>query len=239
MNVLEIQKLINKIGDIDVKLNEKKTECSLRGENIVNLNNRYFVLIKNEFTEKLNIQLSLKGDVKLLLGFLDDISTHLQNLNINYHSFRIKLTHVTENKQLSSVYKNICQLISIKINVLESIKNDLNPIIKNFDYKLETDFIQNLSETKTRNELQEIELNLKGLPKLNITERFKLVKLLKIDEVFEVLEIDKKAKSKLLALTMGISLDNARHLLSNSYKITSDSQNKSLENYLDKENINI
>jgi len=240
MNVLEIQKFINQIGDIDVKINEQKLESLLDGVNVIDISQSSLEYLKDEFNKKLFNQIHQKSDVELLQGFLDSISFHIDNLKLNYHSNRIKMTNSkSENCQLSILYKNLCQLIIIKIDVLEAIQNELIPIIKNFNYRLETDFIQSNSQTFSNKELDDVELELSSLPKLNISERYKLLKLLNIIDVFDSLDLPTKTKFKLLALTMGISLDNARHLLSGSYKFTSDSYNKSLEAFLKKENIEL
>ena len=237
MNVLEIQKLINQIGDVDVKINEQKFESLLDGVNVKDINQSSLEYLKDEFKKKLINQINQKSDVELLQGFLDSVSFHVENLKLNYHTNRIKMINSkSENHQLSKLYKNLCQLIIIKIDVLETIQNELIPIINNYNYRLETDFIQNQNQSIEK-PFENEELNLKYLPKLNLNERYKLLNLLKINVVFENLEMDKKAKAKLLALTMGISLDNARHLLAGTNKHTSESENKSLEKFLLKENI--
>lgn len=239
MNVIEIQDLLKKIGAIEIRYNEDIEECLVDGENINLINKNKFKVIRDEYQQKLNIQLNQKSDTNLLVGFLDDISKLVQILYSNYHSCRIKLTEskfTSKNLKSEKVLSKICQIIYYKIEVLEEIQNELKILIKNFDYKLDNDF--GSKETQSiEKPFENEELNLKYLPKLNVAERFKLLNLLKIAVVFENLDMETKSKSKLLALTMGISLDNARHLLSGSYKSTSESQNKSLEQFLLKENI--
>ncbi|WP_426095166.1 hypothetical protein [Flavobacterium sp. DSR2-3-3] len=242
MNVIEIQNLINQIGNLEIKFNENKQECLVNGENIFKINKNIFEVIRDEYRQKLTTQLNQKSDSNLLVVFLDEISNFIQNLNSSYHSYRIKLSeskYKNINCELGKIFIKICQIIDFKIGILEEMKNDLETKLKYFEYKLESDFNQDHLQNSSRIEIEEVELDLKGLPKLNVSERYKLLKLLNIVEIFKNLEIEKKSKFKLLALTMGISLDNARHLLSDSYKITSESENKSLDNFLAKENIKL
>lgn len=240
MNVIQIQKLINKIGEFNISFNEQKKEYFLNDENIINMELSSIEVIRAEYQQKLSIQLKQKSDVKLLTGFLQEAVNNIIALEGFYHNFRIKVSECKpSNTELNKALKKICKIIDVKIYNLEEIKADLEYKIKYFDYKLITDFGEIETQIMKESELEEDELNLSGLPNLNIAERFKLLKLLKIVEVLENLELDRKSKFKLLALTMGISLVNARHLLSDSYKFTSKSENKSLENFLAKENISI
>jgi hypothetical protein len=237
MNAIQIKNLINQIGELNTSFNKQSGEYLLNNERIVEISLNRFEEIKTEYQQKLIVQLKQKSDIKLLQEFLNDVIKNIFDLENNYHDFRLKLSEASQfDKEYIIVVKKTCKIIDAKIIVLEKMKLDLEEKIKYHDYKLDNDFGGEefqLIEKPFKND----ELNLKLLPKLNVAERFKLLNLLKIDVVFENLDMEKKAKAKLLALTMGISLDNARHLLSGSYKSTSESDNKSLEQFLAKENI--
>lgn len=237
MNAIQIKNLINQIGEFNTSFNKQRGEYFLNNENIIEISLNRFEEIEIEYQQKLIVQLKQKSDIKLLQEFLKDVIKNIDDLENNYHDFRKILSEPSQfDKEYIIVVKKICKIIDAKIIFLEKIKLDLVEKIKYHDYKLDNDFggeeFQSIEKP-----FENDELNLKFLPKLNIAERYKLLNLLKITLVFENLDMDKKAKSKLLALTMGISLDNARHLLSGSYKSTSESDNKSLEQFLAKENI--
>ena len=233
MNVIEIQNLINQIGDLKTSFNQQTQEYSLNELPVANINLNDNDALFDEYQIKLKTQLNQNSDVSLLKKLLLSVNSFEKELYEHYHYFRIKLFEsLNSNKDLIK----ICKIIDVKLDCLAQMETYLENTIQNFDFKLKTDFGDSESPIKETS-FENDELNLKLLPKLNVAERYKLLNLLKITVVFENLDMDKKAKSKLLALTMGISLDNARHLLSGSYKSTSESDNKSLEQFLAKENI--
>lgn len=237
MNAIQIKNLINQIGELNTNFNKQSAKYLLNNEDVIDINLDKFEEIKTEYQQKLIVQLKQKSDIKLLQEFLKDVIKNIDDLENHYHGFRKILSDSSLlDKEYIIIVKKTCKIIDAKIIVLEKIKLDLAEKIKYHDYKLDNDFggeeFQSIEKP-----FENDELNLKLLPKLNVAERYKLLNLLKITVVFENLDMDKKAKSKLLALTMGISLDNARHLLSGSYKSTSESDNKSLEQFLAKENI--
>jgi hypothetical protein len=162
MNVVEIEKLINEIGDVDFKINKQNLECLLGGKNIVIINQNYLEELQHNFNQKLKNQLRQNGDVKLLEAFLESISALIENLSIILHKFRTKLAQsITSTQEFSRIYKKICQLIISKIGILEKMKNDLIPIIKNFDYKLDSDFntsISQNSEIPSEDEESEVDI---------------------------------------------------------------------------------
>lgn len=241
MNVIEIKKLINQIGQLEIKFDDNKGECLMNGENIVNINKNIFEEIRTSCQQKLETQLNQKSDANLLVGFIDEILKLIQNLKINYNIYRIKISdsrYKNLNLKSEKVSTKICQIINNKIEVLEEIQNYLELRLKYFDYKLKTDFGGEESQSKEK-PFEDDELELSGVPKLNLSNRFKLLKTLKIVDALEELKIDKKQKTILLALTMGINIDNARHLLSNTYPDPPKSKERELEHFFIKYKINI
>lgn len=70
----------------------------------------------------------------------------------------------------------------------------------------------------------EQELNLQDLPKLNIKQRYYLFEKLSSLSNINKANILQKDKNKLLALIMGISHDNAKHLMNKSKKASQEEQ---------------
>lgn len=241
MNVIEIKKLINQIGQLEIKFDDNKGECLMNGENIVNINKNIFEEIRTSCQQKLETQLNQKSDANLLVGFIDEILKLIQNLKINYNIYRIKISdsrYKNLNLKSEKVSTKICQIINNKIEVLEEIQNYLELRLKYFDYKLTTDF--GGEETQSIGKpFEDIVVDKNGVPSLNLSNRFKLLKTLKIVDTLEELKIDKKQKTILLALILGINIDNARHLLSNTYPDPPKSKEKELENLLMKHKINL
>lgn len=63
------------------------------------------------------------------------------------------------------------------------------------------------------------DLTLKGIPNFNLQQRFYIFKKLNLDNNIHQIDTElQKGKHKILALIMGISPDNAKHLLNDSYK---------------------
>tara|TARA_R110000868_G_scaffold126072_1_gene332972 strand:- start:15526 stop:16308 length:783 start_codon:yes stop_codon:yes gene_type:complete len=145
MNILEIKKLIIKIGEFDAKIDDQKSQYLLNGKNMTSFNLNDISAFKNEFNEKLKKQLYNKSDITMLLGLNDDLLIQLKNLQEIYRIFRIKLAK-SKDEEISKVYKQVCQIITAKINALDEIQDELIPIINNFDYKLDSDFNTSISQ---------------------------------------------------------------------------------------------
>ena len=235
MNVIEIQNLINQIGDLKTSFNQQTQEYSLNELPVANINLNDDDALYGEYQIKLKTQLNQKSDVSLLNKLLLSVNRFEKELYEHYHFFRIKLS---ESNNLNKDLIHICKIIDVKLDCLFLMKTDLENTILNFDFKLKTDFGGEESQSKGK-PFEDDELELSGVPKLNLSNRFKLLKSLKIVDVLEELKIDKKQKTILLALTMGINIDNARHLLSNTYPDPPKSKERELENFFIKYNINL
>ena len=77
------------------------------------------------------------------------------------------------------------------------------------------------------------DLSLKDIPNLNLQQRYNLFEQLSFDDAIHQLNTTKQtSKHKILALIMGISPDNAKHLINGSYTKLNTQQQEELEEYL-------
>jgi len=144
MNVIQIQDLINKIGEFN-QSNVLK-EYSDGGEELLESQLKIIQDSNDELNHKILIQLKEKCDVELLQKFINLINTNGENLINLYHQYRRKLA---ESNNSNPIYIEsipiICKLIDAKLDVLTNLKNDLILKIANFDYRINTDFDYNSS----------------------------------------------------------------------------------------------
>jgi hypothetical protein len=77
-------------------------------------------------------------------------------------------------------------------------------------------------------------LKLKDIPNLNLQQRYKIFTQLGYDKAIHKLETSKGSKNKILALLMGISVDNAKHLINGTYKEFKPEDIEELEEYLER-----
>jgi hypothetical protein len=81
---------------------------------------------------------------------------------------------------------------------------------------IETKTIEIKKEIKT---IETPELKLSGIPKFNLPQRYYLFQKLGFDETISKIKTDKQGnRNKILALIMGISVDNAKHSTNGTYK---------------------
>lgn len=79
------------------------------------------------------------------------------------------------------------------------------------------------------------DLSIKNIPNFNLQQRFDIFKRLDFDSKILQIETDKQTSThKILAIIMGISPDNAKHLLNNTYKDYKNRDLEDLEEYLAK-----
>lgn len=76
---------------------------------------------------------------------------------------------------------------------------------------------------------EETTLNLSQLPTYNIKERYEILIKLGFENTLSTLDTSKGSKNMLLALIMGISVDNAKKLLDGTYKLNSDIEKNKLK----------
>lgn len=179
MNVIQIQELINKIGEFnkntalqDYYNNEEVLHSQL--EKIED----YF----NELNQKLLIQLKEKSDVALLQIFISHIDGNIRNLNSLYHKYRVKLA---ESNNSNEVYTKaipiFCEVIDSKLNYLTNLKKDLLSKITFFDYKISADFSIDSDSRNASNQNDESETS--GRATFNLSKKESLMLLYILEEV--------------------------------------------------------
>jgi len=196
MNVIQIQDLINKIGGFNKNIDLQKYFND--GDEILKSELEIIEESKNELDYKLLIQLKEKSDVELLELFISFINDNGEALEDIYHKYRIRLS---ESNNSNPVYTKsipiICQLIDVKLDVLISIKNDLQSKIKYFNYRVSSDFESKsnssfLSEfTSNQNE----EKGTTGRATFNLSKKESLMLLYILEEV-NFLKFDNNAQRK-------------------------------------------
>lgn len=98
-------------------------------------------------------------------------------------------------------------------------------------------FKEQLQIPEEKEEVNTIEintLNLKNIPKFNLQQRYKIFTQLGYDKAIHTLDTSKSSKNKILALIMGISVDNAKHLLNNTYKEFKPEDIEEFDEYLER-----
>lgn len=190
MNVIQIQDLINKIGEFNKSTVLK--EYSTGGEE--NLESQLKIIhdSNDELNHKILIQLKEKSDVELLHKFINLIDTNGLKLNNLYHEYRRKLS---ESNNSNPIYSEsvpiICKLIDSKLDVLTNLKQDLITKIANFDYIISTDFDYNtFSES---NQKHEKETAVRAT--FNLSKKESLMLLYILEEI-NLLKFDNNAQRK-------------------------------------------
>lgn len=151
MNVIQIQDLINKIGEFNKNTDLK--EYSDRGEEMFEAQLEIIEKSNNELNHRLLIQLKEKSDVELLQKFIELINSNGADLQSLYHKYRIKLS---ESDNSNPIYTKsipiICRLIDTKLDHLTNLKQDLITKIAFFDYRISTDFDYNSNTLSESNQ---------------------------------------------------------------------------------------
>lgn len=153
MNVIQIQDLINKIGEFNPNL-DLKHYCD-EGEEILITEFAKIEELENELNQKLVLQLREKCDVVLLQNFIDVINQNGKALGEYYHIFRIKFSKSIESETINiKSIPIVCRLIDKKLEYLSNIKIELQNKIIFLDYRVKGDFesFSNSSSTITQNQ---------------------------------------------------------------------------------------
>ena len=96
---------------------------------------------------------------------------------------------------------------------------------------IESKTIELAKETKI---IETPDLTLKDIPKFNLQQRYEIFTQLGYDKAIHTLETSKSSKNKILALLMGISVDNAKHLINGTYKKFKPEHIEEFEEYLER-----
>lgn len=193
MNVIQIQDLINKIGEFNK--NSDLKEYYEDGEEMLESQLKIIEDSHTELNYKLRIQLKEKSDVELLQKFINLIDENGADLHILYNKYRIKLAESKKPNKSNAIYSVsvpiVCKLIDSKLDVLTNLKQDLITKIANFDYIISTDFDYNtFSES---NQKQEKETAVRAT--FNLSKKESLMLLYILEEI-NLLKFDNNAQRK-------------------------------------------
>lgn len=164
------------------------------------------------------------------------------------NNFPLSFFPLHEIKQIEKKIKNVFEYYSIdkklyhKSGYESGVEYKAWEIILNNPTLFEDIFIEQLGELETKEEtfIETPELKLKDIPSFNLQQRYDIFKRLGFD--IKILQIDTNKQTsthKILALIMGISPDNAKHLLNNTYKDYKLEDKEDLEEYFAKINVKL
>lgn len=180
MDVIQIQDLINKIGEFNKNTDLK--EYFENGEEILTIQLETIEESYNTLNQKLLIQLKENSDIELLQIFIDLVDTNGVVLQELYVKYRIKLS---ESNNTNPVYTKsipiVCGIIDHKLDYLTNIKKDLHTKIAFFKYKTSTDFNLDSDSTTTLNQNQEFSTASRAT--FNLSKKESLMLLYVLEEV--------------------------------------------------------
>ncbi len=185
-------------------------------------NIKTYFLESNSFSNELDF---IKNEIEYFLSD-NDLDTNLSHLNEQSNDY---LALVNYRKFLSRETSQLFQLEKMK--KIQFLRNEL----KKLGHLDETYAVGDNLKIKLiqLEEFKEEDLQLSGLPKLNVQQRFELFKRLGFEDIISKLDTDKQmSKYKILALIMGINPDNAKQLHNRTYKEISDKDINTLNEYL-------
>jgi hypothetical protein len=90
------------------------------------------------------------------------------------------------------------------------------------------------SEKKEEVIIETPDLTLKDIPNFNLQQRYEIFTQLGYDKAIHTLDTSKGSKNKILALLMGISVDNAKHLINGTYKEFKPEDIEEFDEYLER-----
>ena len=165
-----------------------------------------------------NVLTIRKGELTLSMiprKRVEELKKKFNSRILNYVS---KEDHYKSGYQGGEYYK-AWSLILHNPTLFEEIFNKQNP--------------KNSQEAETIPIIETPDLSLKNIPNFNLQQRFDIFKRLGLDIKILQIDTDKQTSThKVLALIMGISPDNAKHLLNNTYKDYKLDDLENLEEYL-------
>lgn len=192
MNVIQIQDLINKIGDLNINMESQSNVEN--GEEFLESELEIIEELNNDLNHKLLIQLKENSDVELLQTFITQVMEKENSLTTQYHKFRIKLA---ENDDLTVIsQKSIstaCKIIDYKLDRLSDIKKDIESKITFFNYKISTDFNENSDILPSQNQNKESLPNSRAT--FNLSKKESLMLLYILEEV-NLLKFEDKTQRK-------------------------------------------
>jgi hypothetical protein len=90
------------------------------------------------------------------------------------------------------------------------------------------------SEKKEEVIIETPNLTLKDIPNFNLQQRYEIFTQLGYDKAIHTLDTSKSSKNKIIALLMGISVDNAKHLINGTYKEFKPEDIEEFDEYLER-----
>lgn len=179
MNAVQIQDLINKIGEFNPNLNLQYFVDE--NEEILITEFAKIEELGNELNEKLVVQLRENSDADLLQKFIDNVNLNGKNLEEYYHKFRIILSDSNESDIINiKSIPNVCNLIDKKLDYLTNLKIDLQNKIIFLGYRVNSDF-KNSPDSSIFNQNKECLITERAT--FNLSKKESLMLLYVLEEV--------------------------------------------------------
>jgi hypothetical protein len=179
MNAIQIQELINKIGEFNPNLNLQYF-CDKNQEILISEFEKIEEL-GSELNQKLVVQLRENSDAELLQKFIDTINKNGKNLEEYYHKFRIKLSESNKSEIINiKSIPNVCSLIDKKLEYLTNLKIDLQNKIIFLGYRVNSDF-ENSPHSSVFNQNKEYLITERAT--FNLSKKESLMLLYVLEEV--------------------------------------------------------
>lgn len=169
------------------------------------------------FTENINDIINLTYKEILAIDYLAclDYKRHLTPENVEYFTF-------TRNKKVEFLENELGKL---GYNVERETKDGKSKFIFKESDKLKKE--------------KENSLQLKGIPNFNVKQRYEIFKRLGFEDGIHQIESKQMSKYNVLAILLGISPDNAKQLINNTYQKVNEKDLEELNNYLDNQIIKL
>lgn len=191
MNAIQIQDLINKIGEFNPNLNLHYF-CDENQEILIS---EYAKIeeLDNELNQKLSIQIIENSDAELLQMIIDNINQNGKKLEEYYHKFRILLSESNESETINvEAIPNVCSLIDKKLDYLTNLKIYLQKNIIYLGYRVKSDF-ENSPDSSKFNPNKEYLVTERATFKLSKKESLMLLHIL---EEANLLKFENKSHKK-------------------------------------------
>jgi hypothetical protein len=204
-------------GYIDLKnpLKPNTQENSIENRKLVY---EIFSIIENESSGSINI--SLVKDAKII--------NELKKIYYNLEFYQVNKKVLFESGLIGGKFYKAWEIILENRTLFNEIfkKKAQQKRTKTLETKLEP-----IKETKIT---VTPDLILKDIPNFNLQQRYEIFTQLGYDKAIHTLDTSKSSKTKILALIMGISVDNAKHLINGTYKEFKPDDIEEFEEYLER-----
>lgn len=185
-----------------------------------------------------------RGAIRVVFIHDQKINKTLKEIYYNLQFFKTDKNMVFESGIEGGTFYKAWEIILENRPLFNEIFKKKSEQNRNF-YSAKTEHKKELNrpkiEEKSTSIIETPDLNLSNLPKFTLQQRYSIFELLEFDNAIHRIDTTKQtSKHKILALIMGISLDNAKHLLNGTYKrkLTTDQQEE-IQEYLFNNKINL